>query len=95
MAALTIALDAMGGDIGPDTVVPGAESVGHSSSRKPVLCCLATVSGSNLSSPASPISSRAAEVRHTDVLVAMDDKPSQALRQRARESIDVAGRSRR
>lgn len=76
---LTIALDAMGGDHGVDTVVPGAAEAllrhpdirfvffGDSAAIEPLLD---EYSGLRAAS----------EVVHTDVAVAMDDKPSQALR---------------
>jgi glycerol-3-phosphate acyltransferase PlsX len=79
MAALTIALDAMGGDIGPDTVVPGAElsAIRHPQNR------FLLFGDRNQIEPLlarQPHLKSRAEVRHTDVLVAMTDKPSQALR---------------
>jgi phosphate acyltransferase len=76
---LTIALDAMGGDHGPDTVVPGAalacerhpgfsfQFYGDESKIKPLLDQHAKLKS-------------VSEIIHTDVAVAMDDKPSQALR---------------
>jgi phosphate acyltransferase len=76
---LTIALDAMGGDLGPGTVIPGAalSSVRHPGYRyllfgdrnriAPLLESLPKLKGW-------------CEIRHTDIQVAMDDKPSQALR---------------
>jgi glycerol-3-phosphate acyltransferase PlsX len=75
----TISLDAMGGDLGPDMVLPGAElaAIRHPEYRfllfgdrtrmDPILARL-------------PRLAAKAEVRHTDVWVAMDDKPSKALR---------------
>jgi glycerol-3-phosphate acyltransferase PlsX len=84
---LTIALDAMGGDAGPDMVVPGTElsAVRHPDCRyllfgdevrlKPLI-------------EACPRLNERAEIRHTDVAVAMSDKPSQALRRgRGRSSM--------
>lgn len=69
----------MGGDLGPDMVLPGAElaAIRHPEYRfllfgdrtrmDPILARL-------------PRLAAKAEVRHTDVWVAMDDKPSKALR---------------
>lgn len=76
---VTAALDVMGGDKGPSVVVPGAALVaarapdvrfllfGDSEKMKPLLA-------------GHPQLARVAEVHHCDVAVAMDDKPSQALR---------------
>jgi glycerol-3-phosphate acyltransferase PlsX len=76
---LIVALDAMGGDAGPAVVVPGTElsSIRHPDCRyllfgdearlKPLL-------------DGHPRLKERAEIRHTDVAVAMTDKPSQALR---------------
>ena len=77
--SLTIALDAMGGDAGPDMVIPGAAlaSVRHPELRfvlfgdKPRLEKLVE---------ANPRLKDRSEIRHTDIAVAMEDKPSQALR---------------
>ncbi|QBR70356.1 phosphate acyltransferase [Beijerinckiaceae bacterium] len=74
-----IALDAMGGDHGPDVIVPGAALAlrqrpdmefiffGDSARIQPLL-------------EAAPQLLKVSKVRHTDVAVRMDDKPSQALR---------------
>jgi phosphate acyltransferase len=75
----TISLDAMGGDHGPETVVPGAAL---SAERHPE--CQFLLYGDEariapLLNSHPKLKSRA-QVRHTDVAVAMDDKPSQALR---------------
>jgi phosphate acyltransferase len=78
-AALTIALDAMGGDHGPEVVVPGAELAlvrhpdvqfiffGAQNQIQPLL-------------DARPALAARSQVVHTDNWVAMDAKPSQALR---------------
>ena len=78
-AAQTIALDAMGGDHGPEVVVPGAELAltRHPDTRfiffgvqdqiRPLV-------------DAHPALAARAEIVHTDNWVAMDAKPSQALR---------------
>lgn len=75
----TIALDAMGGDHGPDTVVPGAALAAE---RHPGFNFLLFGDEAKI----VPLLARhpklkaVATIHHTDVAVAMDDKPSQALR---------------
>ncbi len=76
---LTLSLDAMGGDHGPSVVIPGAELAavrhpdvmfhlyGDESKIKPFL-------------EACPKLKGRCTIHHTDVSIAMDDKPSQALR---------------
>jgi glycerol-3-phosphate acyltransferase PlsX len=76
---IRIALDAMGGDYGPSVVVPGADLAlqrhpeikflffGDRAKIEPLLQSREALRG-------------ASEVIHTDVAVAMSDKPSQALR---------------
>ncbi len=83
--AVTISLDAMGGDHGPAVVLAGAAMslardpnarfilYGNSAAVEPVLSGL-------------PALREASEFRHTDVAVRMDDKPSQALRMGRRVS---------
>ena len=78
-APVTIALDAMGGDHGPGVVIPAAAIalvrhpdmrfllVGDSARIEPVLAD-------------QPVLAANARIIHTDVAVAMDAKPSQALR---------------
>src|SRR4051794_3798183 len=75
-----IALDGMGGDVGPTVVVPGADAAlarhpesefiffGDESAIRPLL-------------EKSDRLKAASRVVHTDVVVKMDAKPSQALRQ--------------
>jgi glycerol-3-phosphate acyltransferase PlsX len=77
-APLVIALDAMGGDGGPQVVIPGAaislvrrpgvrfRIVGDEKQIAPLLAD-------------NPALAAASDVIHTDVAVSMDDKPSQAL----------------
>ncbi len=75
----TIALDAMGGDHGPETVVPGAALAAE---RHPGFGFLLYGDEAKI----APLLARhpklkaVATIHHTDVAVAMDDKPSQALR---------------
>lgn len=76
---LTIALDAMGGDLGPDMVLPGAElaAVRHPDCRYLLFGDRAKIE------PGLAVQPRLrerAEIRHCEIAVAMDDKPSQALR---------------
>jgi glycerol-3-phosphate acyltransferase PlsX len=75
----TISLDAMGGDLGPAMVLPGAElaAIRHPEYRfllfgdrtriEPILATL-------------PKLAAKADICHTDVWIAMEDKPSKALR---------------
>jgi len=75
----TLALDAMGGDLGPEVVIPGAALAairhpglhfilfGDEAKMKPWLDKHPKLAG-------------VAQMRHADVSVAMDEKPSQALR---------------
>lgn len=76
---LTIALDGMGGDHGPETVIGGAEvaSIRHPDVRfliygdeTKIRACLEK----------HPRVSAVSEIVHTEVAVSMEDKPSQALR---------------
>ena len=77
---LIIALDAMGGDLGPAVVVPG---VARSVLRHPEAHYLLFGDRARI----EPLVSRhpnlvgRCEIRHTDVCISMDAKPSQALRQ--------------
>lgn len=78
-ASLAISLDAMGGDNAPDMVVRGAELArqrfpnvhfllfGDEARLQPMLRDL-------------PDLAKVSTIRHTEIVVAMDDKPSQALR---------------
>lgn len=77
---LTIALDAMGGDHGIATVLPGADLALE---RNPDIHLL--IYGDEAAIAAElenyPRVKAAARIIHTDVAIAMDAKPSQALRQ--------------
>jgi glycerol-3-phosphate acyltransferase PlsX len=77
--AITLSLDAMGGDAGPDIVVPGAALalVRRPGTRFILYGDQARV-GPLLDK--HPALKAVTELRHTDVQVRMDDKPSQALR---------------
>jgi len=74
-----LSLDAMGGDHGPSVVIPGAALALE---RHPDIRFL-IFGDERLINPllgAHTLLREAAEVRHTDVAVRMEDKPSQALR---------------
>lgn len=84
-SAVRIAIDAMGGDHGPEVTIPGAalaaargqglsfEFFGDAAQIEPILA-------------RHPALAAAAIVQHTDVAVKMTDKPSQALRKGRRVS---------
>ena len=76
---LTIALDAMGGDHGPETVIPGAALAAE---RHPGFTFLFYGDEAKIAPllDAHPKLKPVARISHTDVAVSMDDKPSQALR---------------
>jgi len=78
-APVTIALDAMGGDHGPSVVIPAAAIalVRHPEARF-LLVGNSTLIESELK--AHPALAAKAEIIHTELAVAMDAKPSQALR---------------
>ncbi|MFS8038267.1 phosphate acyltransferase PlsX [Xanthobacter sp. AM11] len=78
-APVRIALDAMGGDHGPETVLAGAElSLG----RHPDIAFVLYGDEARLREVLKRHAKLAATARivHTEVVVGMDDKPSQALR---------------
>jgi phosphate acyltransferase len=74
-----IALDAMGGDHGASVVVPAA---GLALERRPDIHFVMTGNQSVVAPllDQHPKVKAVTELRHTDVMVRMDDKPSQALR---------------
>ena len=76
---LTIALDAMGGDLGPNIVIPGAElaAIRHPTFRFLLFGDQAIIAPLLDQHPKLKAK---AEIRHTDVSVSMTEKPSQALR---------------
>jgi phosphate acyltransferase len=76
---LIIALDAMGGDSGPNVVIPGAElaAIRHPTFRFLLFGDQAVISP--LLDKYPRLKARA-EIRHSDVAIGMDEKPSQALR---------------
>jgi glycerol-3-phosphate acyltransferase PlsX len=80
-----IALDAMGGDHGPEVIVPGAALA---LARHSDLRCI-FFGDENRVRPlvaAYPALAAASTIRHADVAIRMDDKPSQALRAGRRTS---------
>lgn len=79
---ITIAVDAMGGDEGPQMTVPGvAAFLSDVSDARVVLHgnegALAPLAAQDL----KPFMDRV-EIAHTDAVIAMDDKPAQAIRRR-------------
>ncbi len=75
----TIAIDAMGGDHGPGMILPGLETLlGERSDLTFILYGDRSVVEKVLAD--LPRLRAASTVRHTEVAVAMDEKPSQALR---------------
>lgn len=75
-----ISLDAMGGDHGPSVVIPGAAKALE---RHPDAFFLLFGREAEIRAELAKFPALAARssIHHTDVTVAMDDKPSQALRQ--------------
>ena len=85
IADLTLALDVMGGDHGADTVLPAAElALERQPNLKLILFGDRRVIEPRLEK--TPRTKAAGTIVHTDVAVAMDDKPSQALRRGRRTS---------
>ncbi len=85
VAELTVALDGMGGDFGPETVISGADiaSIRHPDVRFLIFGDRAVVEPVLLKHPRV---SAVSTFEHTDVSISMDDKPSQALRRGRRTS---------
>lgn len=82
---IRIALDAMGGDHGPSTVIPGAALALERQPDAEFLLFGDEVQLAPLLA-LHPVLKARARVIHTDVAVAMDEKPSQALRRTRRAS---------
>lgn len=78
-AVRTLALDAMGGDSGPDAVIPGAAI---SLKRQPDQNFILFGSEPRISPVLAgyPALARKSRIVHTDLAIASDEKPSQALR---------------
>lgn len=86
MTDITIALDAMGGDVGPDVVVPAAlEALEREPDIKIIL-----VGDEQLLRNQYDINHPRIEVQHASEVVAMDDLPSIALRNKKDSSMRVA-----
>lgn len=87
---ITIALDAMSGDIGPDVVVPAALAVLSSQSNiKLILVGQADVLSTKLAS--LKVENRPElSIHHASQVVGMDELPSQALRFKKNSSMRVA-----
>ncbi|MCB1413749.1 MAG: phosphate acyltransferase PlsX [Xanthobacteraceae bacterium] len=80
-----IALDAMGGDFGPSVVIPGAATslIRHPDSEFLLFGDAAQIEHELAAHPALKAVSR---VVHTDVVISMKEKPSQALRRGRKNS---------
>jgi phosphate acyltransferase len=77
--SITLALDAMGGDIGPEVVVGGAAlSAGRNSKLRIIFFGDQAAIETEVSK--YPNLKSMCEIRHAEISIAMDDKPSQALR---------------
>ena len=76
---VTIALDAMGGDHGPSVVIPAAALA---LVRHPDMCFIRVGDETEITAVLNDHAELAAksDILHTDVAIAMDAKPSQALR---------------
>ncbi|MGE5155579.1 MAG: phosphate acyltransferase PlsX [Bdellovibrio bacteriovorus] len=83
----TIALDAMGGDVGPDVVVPAAlRYLSHTQDIDLILVGDQERIRARLGAPAS----ERVRIRHASETVAMDELPSKALRGKKDSSMRVA-----
>ncbi len=78
-APTTLALDAMGGDHGPEVVIPGAA---QALARHPDLSFVLCGDRARIEPllAAHPALAKASRIEHTELAIGMDDKPSQALR---------------
>jgi glycerol-3-phosphate acyltransferase PlsX len=74
-----MAVDAMGGDIGPEMVVPALDLM---AARHPDWKFLIFGNSAQIEQllPRLKVARSATEVRHAEIAIGMDDKPSQALR---------------
>ncbi len=87
VANLTIALDAMGGDIGPSVVVPAAERF---LVRRPKVNLILVGLEEELAKRVSGQWGERLRIRHASQTVAMDEPPSKALRNKKDSSMRVA-----
>lgn len=88
---LTIALDGMGGDVGPDAVVPAALRVLETAGN--ALRLILVGQEATLSTRLAKLKARGHPrlvVRHASQLVSMDESPAQALRVKKDSSMRVA-----
>ncbi len=78
-AVRTMAIDAMGGDIGPEMVVPALDLI---AARHPDWKLLMFGDRARLDPllPRLRLAREVTELRHGEIAIGMDDKPSQALR---------------
>ena len=76
---MIISVDAMGGDEGPEMVIPGLNLL---LVRQPELTFLLFGEEDKVAPTLAnyPKVKAASEIRHCDITIAMDEKPSQALR---------------
>jgi phosphate acyltransferase len=84
-----IALDVMGGDHGPSVTVPGAAIAAERHPNVSFLLCGDDAKIAPCLAAAPALAGRAT-IRHTDQVIAMDAKPSQALRRGRASSMGVA-----
>jgi glycerol-3-phosphate acyltransferase PlsX len=87
---IKIALDAMGGDVGPDVVVPAAmKAISEFPDTTIILVGDRDVLAAALSR-AGAVDNRRLQIRHASQVVAMDELPSSALRNKKDSSMRVA-----
>jgi glycerol-3-phosphate acyltransferase PlsX len=87
---VTVALDAMGGDIGPDAVVPAAlRALAMHDDLSVILIGDESVLKKSLGSRKAAIGERLS-IRHASQVVEMDDLPSHAMRNKKDSSMRVA-----
>lgn len=86
MTKVTIALDAMGGDVGPDVVVPAALEVLDREADVNIIL----VGDEQLLRNEYDVNHPRIEVHHASEVIAMDDLPSLALRNKKDSSMRVA-----
>ncbi|MDO1558692.1 phosphate acyltransferase PlsX [Brevundimonas sp. 2R-24] len=77
---IVISLDAMGGDHGPSVVVPAAVQRLEASGGRLKLILHGDRQAIETHLSGKRVPEGAVEIRHTDLVVAMDEKPAQALR---------------
>jgi glycerol-3-phosphate acyltransferase PlsX len=81
VSKLVISIDAMGGDHGPSVVVPGVAFASERLKGENVRFLLhGDAARLEAELARAPAAAAVSEVRHTDTVVGMDEKPAQALR---------------